>query len=110
MKKANRVIKNKDFTLVIKSGRFYKNNTYKIYCLENTLSHVRVGIAASTKLGNAVIRSTTRRKIRAICDSLIDYNKYSLDIIIVAKNLFLEQEYLTNRNELEKLLQQEIKD
>ena len=110
MKKVNRVIKNKDFTLVIKSGRFYKNNTYKIYCLENTLSHVRVGIAASTKLGNAVIRSTTRRKIRAICDSLIDYNKYSLDIIIVAKNSFLEQEYLTNRNELEKLLQQEIKD
>lgn len=110
MKKVNRVIKNKDFTLVIKSGRFYKNNTYKIYCLENTLSHVRVGIAASTKLGNAVIRSTTRRKIRAICDSLIDYNKYSLDIIIVAKNLFLEQEYLTNRNELEKLLKQEIKD
>lgn len=110
MKKVNRVIKNKDFTLVIKSGHFYKNNTYKIYCLENTLSHVRVGIAASTKLGNAVIRSTTRRKIRAICDSLIDYNKYSLDIIIVAKNVFLEQEYLTNRNELEKLLKQEIKD
>lgn len=110
MKKANRVVKNKDFSLVIKSGRLYKNNTFKLYCLDNTLSHVRVGIAASTKLGNAVIRSTTRRKIRAICDLLIDYNVHSLDIIVVPKNLFLEQEYLTNKNELEKLLKQEFKD
>ena len=110
MKKANRVVKNKDFSLVIKSGRLYKNNTFKLYCLDNILSHVRVGIAASTKLGNAVIRSTTRRKIRAICDSLIDYNVHSLDIIVVPKNLFLEQEYLTNKNELEKLLKQEFKD
>ena len=110
MKKANRVVKNKDFSLVIKSGRLYKNNTFKLYCLDNKLSYVRVGIAASTKLGNAVIRSTTRRKIRAICDSLIDYNVHSLDIIVVPKNLFLEQEYLTNKNELEKLLKQEFKD
>ena len=109
MKKLNRVVKNKDFSLVIKSGRLYKNNTYKVYCLENKLSLVRVGIAASTKLGNAVIRSTTRRKIRAICDTLINYNAHSLDVIIVPKNLFLEQDYLTNKNELEKLLE-EFKD
>ena len=108
MKKANRIVENKDFSLVIKSGRLYKNNTYKVYCLENKLSLVRVGIAASTKLGNAVIRSTTRRKIRAIVDLLIDYNAHSLDIVVIPKNLFLEQEYLVNKNELENLLEQEL--
>ena len=108
MKKLNRIVENKDFSLVIKTGRFYKSNTYKVYCLDNELKHVRVGIAASTKLGNAVIRSTTRRRIRAICDLLIDYNAYSLDIVIVPKNLFLEQEYLTNKNELENLLEKEL--
>ena len=105
MKKTNRIVKNKDFSLVIKTGQFNKNNTFKVYCLQNKLSHVRVGIAASTKLGNAVVRSTTRRKIRAICDLLIDYNSYSLDIVIVAKNKFLEQDHLTNKNELEKILE-----
>ena len=105
MKKANRIVKNKDFSLVIKTGQFNKSNAFKVYCLENKLAHVRVGIAASTKLGNAVIRSTTRRKIRALCDELIDYMNYSLDIVIVPKNLFLEQDYMTNKNELEKLLE-----
>ena len=105
MKKANRIVENKDFSLVIKTGQYSKNNSYKVYCLENKLAHVRVGIAASTKLGNAVIRSTTRRKIRALCDELIDYMNYSLDIVIVPKNLFLEQDYMTNKNELEKLLE-----
>jgi len=105
MKKANRIVSNKDFSLVIKTGQFYKNNTFRLYCLKNKLTYVRVGIAASTKLGNAVVRSTTRRKIRAICDLLIDYTAYSLDIVIVPKNLFLEQDHLTNKNELEKLLE-----
>ena len=104
MKKSNRLIKNEDFSLVIKTGQYQKSNAYKVYCLENKLSCVRVGIAASTKLGNAVIRSTTRRKIRAICDLLIDYNEHSLDIVIVAKSKFLEQDHLTNKDELEKLL------
>ena len=108
MKKANRIVQNKDFSLVIKTGQYHKNETYKVYCLANELSHVRVGIAASTKLGNAVTRSTTRRKIRAICDLLIDYNAYSLDIVIVPKNPFLEQDYLTNKNELEKLLEKNL--
>ncbi len=110
MKKTNRIVDNKDFSLVIKTGRFYKNNTYRVYCLENKLSHVRVGIAASTKLGNAVIRSTTRRKIRAISDLLIDYNAYSLDVVIVPKKNFLEQDYMTNKNELEILIKKEFKD
>ena len=105
MKKANRIVENKDFSLVIKSGQLKKNNTFKVYCLENKLQLVRVGIAASTKLGNAVIRSTTRRKIRAICDLLIDYDQYSLDLIIVPKNIFLEQDYSKNKNDLQELLE-----
>lgn len=110
MKKLNRITENNTFSLVIKTGKYLKNNTFKVYCLENKLSYVRVGIAASKKLGNAVVRSTTRRKIRAICDLLIDYSRYSLDIVVVPKNIFLEQQHLTNKNELGKLLEQIFKD
>ena len=101
MKKTNRIKDNEDFKKVIKTGKFSKNSTYRVYWLENTLGYVRVGIAASKKLGNAVVRSTTRRKIRAICDELIDYQNYSLDIVIMPKDLFLGQTYQVNKSELE---------
>ena len=109
MKKTNRILKNQDFTLVIKTGHYFRNNTFKVYALENNLSFVRVGIAASTKLGNAVIRSTTRRKIRAICDLLIDYQQHSLDIVIIPKNSFVNQEYAINKLELTNLLEKFIR-
>jgi len=105
MKKTNRVVDNKDFSKVIKTGHFNKNDTYRVYWLENTLGYTRVGIAASTKIGNAVVRSTTRRKIRAICDLLIDYDHNSLDIIVVPKNLFLDQDHNTNLDNLKTLLE-----
>ena len=103
MKKSNRVVDNKDFSKIIKTGHLEKSNTYKVYSLANTLGYVRVGIAASTKLGNAVVRSTIRRKIRAICDLLINYQAYSLDIIITPKNLFLENDFSVNRDNLKEL-------
>ena len=110
MKVVNRIKKSQDFIAPIRKGHAYKNQSFVIHVINNGFTVTRVGISVSAKLGNAVIRSTTRRKIRAICDSLIDYNVHSLDIIVVPKNLFLEQEYLTNKNELEKLLKQEFKD
>ena len=105
MKKTNRIKNNQDFNLVIKTGHFNKSKTFKVYWLENTLGYTRVGIAASTKLGNAVIRSTTRRKIRAICDLLINYQSYSLDIVIIPKNSFLEQEFSVNKTDLKNILE-----
>lgn len=108
MKKQYRVLDNKDFTNVIKNGHFSKSPSSKVYWLENNLGYVRVGIASPTKIGNAVVRSTLRRKLRAICDLLIDYQKYSLDIIIIPKNLFLDNDYLSNKNDLENILVKEL--
>jgi len=108
MKKLNRILDNKDFTKVIKTGHFSKSPAYRVYWLENTLGYVRVGIASPTKIGNAVIRSTLRRKIRALCDLLIDYQTYSLDIVIIPKNLFLENEFNVNKSELENIFTQNI--
>jgi len=103
MKKINRIVDNRDFSSTIKTGHFEKNNTYRVYWLENSLGYTRIGIAASTKMGNAVIRSTIRRRLRAISDSLLDYSACSLDIVIMPKNLFLEQNYQTNLVELENI-------
>lgn len=104
MKKTNRIKDNADFTTVIKTGKFEKNNTFRLYWLENSLGYVRIGIAVSKKTGNAVVRSTTRRRIRAICDELINYQSCSLDIVIMPKEPFLSQNYQINKPELESIL------
>ena len=104
MKKTNRIKESREFTNVIKTGKFEKNNTYRLYSLENNLGYVRIGIAVSKKLGNAVVRTTTRRRIRAICDQLINYQSNSLDIVVMIKEPFLNQDYVKNTAELEKVL------
>lgn len=104
MKKLNRIKDNKEFTKVIKTGSFYKNNTYRFYFVKNELNYVRIGIAVGKKFGNAVVRSTTRRKIRAICDKLIDYKSYSFDLVIMPKSVFLEQTHDNNLLEFENVL------
>lgn len=101
MKKTNRIKDNKDFSKVIKQGHYSKSIGYRVYWLENTLGYARIGISASTKLGNAVVRSTIRRKIRAICDSIIDYQSCSLDIVIIAKKEFIDRDHITNKSEFE---------
>lgn len=101
MKKTNRIKDNKDFSKVIKQGHYSKSVGYRVYWLENTLGYARIGISASTKLGNAVVRSTVRRKIRAICDLIIDYQSCSLDIVIIAKKEFIDRDHITNKSEFE---------
>ncbi len=108
MKKANRIKDNKEFSKVIKTGSFLKNDTYRFYYQNSDYNYVRIGIAVSKKLGNAVIRTTTRRKIRAICDRLINYKSYSFNLVIVPKTKFLEQDYATNMLEFENILEKII--
>lgn len=108
MKKTFRIKNNEEFSSVIKTGAFLKNNSYRFYFKKNELDYVRIGIAVSKKMGNAVIRSTTRRRIRAICDKLIDYKSYSFDLVIMPKDKFLEQDYATNILDFENILEKII--
>ena len=104
MKIVNRVKKNDDFALTIKRGKTYLCDSYRIHVIENELGYTRVGISVSKKLGNAVVRSRIKRQIRAICDSVIQYDKQGLDIVIIAKAKFLEKTFAENKSQLCDLL------
>ncbi|MBQ3944099.1 MAG: ribonuclease P protein component, partial [Alphaproteobacteria bacterium] len=92
-----------DFALAIKKGRAQRNQSYVIHYRPNEFNYVRVGISVSSKLGNAVVRNLVKRQIRSMCDSLIDYNSQSLDIVIVAKANFLDRSYDDNKQSLKEL-------
>jgi ribonuclease P protein component len=104
MKIVNRIKKAEDFALTVKKGKAFRNGSFVIHVRNNNLPYTRVGVSVSSKLGNAVIRNRIKRQIRAMCMSLINFNDKSLDVVIVAKNLFLENDFSNNKNLLSELL------
>ena len=103
MKKIYSLKKNKDFQNIIKSKQSVGCSTLIIYYLKNELNYTRVGISSGKKVGNAVIRNRTKRQVRALLDSLINYEK-SMDLIVIVRNKFLEQDYENNLKDLKYLL------
>ena len=104
MKIINRIKANDDFATTIKKGKAQRDQSYVIHYCTNSLNYVRVGISVSSKLGNAVVRNHIKRQIRSMCDSLIEYEKHSFDIVIIAKQSFLENSYDDNKMSLKKIL------
>lgn len=108
MKVINRIKKSEDFLFTIKKGRSYRKESFVIHVIKNNLSYTRVGISASTKLGNAVVRNRIRRQIRSMCRALIDFDNYSFDIVIIAKQPFLLKSYNENISLLNEALTKQI--
>ena len=104
MKIINRIKANDDFATTIKQGKTQRDQSYVIHYNTNSLSYTRVGISVSSKLGNAVVRNRIKRQIRSMCDDVIDYNKNTFDIVIIAKQGFLTNSYDDNKTSLIKLL------
>ena len=100
MKILNRIKKSDEFATTIHKGNSLRLPSFIVHFKNNDLSRVRVGISASQKLGNAVTRNRVKRQVRAMCDSLIDYNKHSLDIVIIVKSKFLEMSFNENKSQL----------
>jgi len=104
MKIVNRIKDSEDFALTIKKGRTYRNDSFVIHIAKTDSDHTRVGVSVSTKIGNAVVRNRVKRQVRAMADSLIDYNKQSYDIVIIIRKPFLDVGFHDNKSLLSELL------
>ncbi len=105
MKVKFRVKTNQDFQKVIQGSKF-SNSCYVLYYCKNEFDYSRFGISASKKLGNAVIRSTVRRRVRAIIHLLMKKNNIiNMDYVIIVRKSFLEKEFSENLKELDYLFQ-----
>ena len=98
MKAINRIKKSEDFGLAINKGNSTRLPSYIIHVRKTDTGFTRVGISASNKLGCAVVRNRVKRQVRAICDELIDYEKRSLDIVIIIRKQFLETSFNDNKS------------
>ena len=64
MKFSESLKKNRDFLTVYRRGTSKANRYLVMYVLENGLQKNRVGISASKKVGNSVVRHRLTRRIR----------------------------------------------
>ena len=104
MKVINRIKSNEEFGNTVRKGKTLKTSSYVVHYRFNKLKICRIGISVSKKIGNAVVRNRVKRQIRAMCDSLIDYDNQSYDAVIVVRSEFLERNFESNKETLKKML------
>ena len=104
MKVINRIKSNEDFAFTVKKGQILKHNPYLVHFIKNDLNVCRIGISVSKRVGNAVTRNRVKRQTRAMCDSLVEYNSHTFDIVIIVKAEFLNGSFNDNKIILNNLL------
>lgn len=81
------VNENRDFRRIYAKGKSWVAPALVTYVCKNRSKHLRVGITASKKIGNAVQRNRSRRIIRAAYRTFLprlDQNR-NVDLIFVAR-------------------------
>ncbi len=85
MKFSESLKKNRDFVYVYQNGKSYVNKYLVMYVLENNKSINRLGISASKKVGNSVVRHRFSRLVKESYRLHENIFNSGLDIVVVAR-------------------------
>lgn len=102
MKKKYSLKRNEEIAEIIHKRRFYKNDVYVVYFAKNIEKQTRICISVSKKLGNAVVRNKIKRQIREMVTDIVNFD-LEIDLVIIVKKAFLENEFLTNKEKIKEL-------
>ena len=102
MKKQFRIKKSQEFEMIIKNKKFFADPSVVLYTKRKEEVKSRVGITVKKKIGNAVVRNKVKRQVRMIVSEIYDFNE-NFDSILLIKEKFIENDYLTNKKTIERL-------
>ena len=85
MKRFNSLKKNQDFQTVYRGGKSYANKYLVMYVMDSGQEDTRIGISASKKVGNSVVRHRFARLVRESFRLNKDILEEGKDIIVVAR-------------------------
>jgi len=99
--------KRSTFVKIRDNGKFIKSNAFNIQILENNElnKEIAVGYTATKRIGNAVIRNKSKRRMRALARKVITkFGKTNFYYVIIAKSSLLKKDFRELELELEKII------
>ena len=84
MRRENRLRKRADFLRLRREGRFFRSALCLLACHPNDLPHNRYGVVTSKRLGNAVTRNRTRRRLREAVRLMDHELRQGQDVLLIA--------------------------
>jgi len=102
MRRELRLRRRKDFDNVFRKGRSWNNELLVLRSLPNDLPHNRYGFITSKRLGKAVVRNRTRRRLREAVRVLPLATSW--DVVVSAKTKAAEADFQQLRSAVVDLL------
>ena len=101
---ANRLKKQKDFKLVFKEGKIFRDDFLILKTRKNKLREFRIGIVVSRKISpKAVVRNRIKRRLRGIVKGRIKEIKKGIDIVLITLPGIEERNFLEIKEIIEKI-------
>ncbi len=95
-----------DFSRVYRGGRSFANSQFAVYWFrQKDADPIRLGVSASKKIGNAVVRNRMRRTVKEIIRHMTDRIVPNIDIIIIVRKPAITMKY----SDLEKSMNHVLK-
>ncbi len=94
MQKELRLRKREDFSKVYRTGKSVANYQFVLYYREQSVRPAfRLGISASKKLGNAVVRNRLRRTVKEIWRLNQDRILPNYDYVVIIRKAAVDMDY-----------------
>lgn len=91
------------FQRLYHKGRSGVGNYMVLYCRENRSGSNRVGYTVGKKLGHAVVRNRTRRRLREVYRLAEENLRPGLDVVVVARSRCVNADFLSMQEEFARL-------
>lgn len=104
LKKDNRLKKRYQFNYVYRSGEHFSGRMLVLYTTPSKTKSIKVGFAVTKKIGHAVVRNKTRRRLREIVQKYLPNLKQNYNIIVVARDNILDFDFSQIENDFVKLI------
>ena len=103
-RKTQRILKRKDFVNLNRSGKRFHTKHFSVTVKRSGLGTNRLGITASKKTGNAVLRNRIKRLVREFFRLNKSRFPQEVDILVAAKKGAAALDYWEVRDELGAIL------
>lgn len=93
MKHFHSIKKNKDFQEVYRNGKSFANKLLVMYVIRVDRQETRIGISASKKVGNSVVRHRVTRLLRESFRLHKAVTEAGVDMVVVVRTAAGEKDY-----------------